>query len=455
MADKYTISSKLLGVISALITATMLWSCSTFPENELRIDHSHNSRPQTPEQDRESEGCRDTVFIIYSMGFNNLSYDLNEDINDLLTGEIPSFNPKDDALIILSHTTQNNRSNYKTATSPVLFQAYKSVDGSVKRDTLIVYPEGSVAASKDILSEVLTYVKTEFPAKHYEMLVSSHATGWAPEMYCYSPPDKSSSGMWMSKEKTFKPLEKYTAERPLTKSIGSHFNGSSANADEIELQDFVEAIPFHLDYLIFDCCLMGGIEVAYELKNVCDKICFSQTEILSEGMDYIRMASHIFGNSEPDIEAIAYDYYSKYAAKYDDANRSATISVVDCRKLGPIADIIKRNRDAIATLADKMERTYVQKYYQSRYSRNHGIFFDLEDIVIKAGVPESELEALSNALEECVTCKFATPTFLKDLEIQHHSGFSMYLTDPDRTILNSYYTTLEWNKYTQLIENNE
>jgi hypothetical protein len=128
---------------------------------------------------------------------------------------------------------------------------------------------------------------------------------------------------------------------------------------------------------------------------------------------------------------------------------------VDCRKLGPIADIIKRNRDAIATLADKMERTYVQKYYQSRYSRNHGIFFDLEDIVIKAGVPESELEALSNALEECVTCKFATPTFLKDLEIQHHSGFSMYLTDPDRTILNSYYSTLEWNKYTQLIENNE
>ena len=84
MADKYTISSKLLGVISALITATMLWSCSTFPENELRIDHSHNSRPQTPEQDRESEGCRDKVFIIYSMGYNNLSYALNEDINELI-----------------------------------------------------------------------------------------------------------------------------------------------------------------------------------------------------------------------------------------------------------------------------------------------------------------------------------------------------------------------------------
>lgn len=183
MADKYTISSKLLGVISALITATMLWSCSTFPENELRIDHSHNSRPQTPEQDRESEGCRDKVFIIYSMGFNNLSYDLNEDINDLLTGEIPSFNRKDDALIILSHTTQNNRSNYKTATSPVLFQAYKSVDGSVKRDTLIVYPEGSVAASKDMLEDVLAYIKDAFPANHYGMLVSSHATGWAPEMY--------------------------------------------------------------------------------------------------------------------------------------------------------------------------------------------------------------------------------------------------------------------------------
>ena len=80
------------------------------------------------------------------------------------------------------------------------------------------------------------------------------------------------------------------------------------------------------------------------------------------------------------------------------------------------------------------------------------MFFDLEDIMIKAGVPESELEALSNALEECVTCKFATPTFLTYLKIQHHSGFSMYLPSNGHAELDKFYRTLKWNQATGLVK---
>lgn len=443
-------------LIPAIAAAVTLWSCETFPDDELNIDRSHAERPSGPEYPERHNGeVRDKVLIVYSMGFNNLSYDLNEDISELLSGEIPSFNPKDNAIVILNHSTLNNRSNYKTKTSPALYQAYRMADGTVKRDTLTVFPEGTVAADKDVLNEVLSIIKERFPANSYGMIVSSHATGWAPEMYCYSPPDKSSSGMWMSKEKEFRPLEKYTAERPVTRSIGAHYNGGSSNMNEIELPDFAAAIPFHLDFIIFDCCLMGGVEVAYELKDVCDKVCFSQTEILSGGMDYRKMAEHIFNGETADLESIARDFYTKYAEKASSTDRSATVSVVDCRKLDAVAEIVGRHTEAITTLAYSNKRNDVQRYFQSSLARYHGIFYDLEDILIKSGAPESELNALDIALDECIICKFATPTFLTHLEIKHHSGLSMYLPDIERKTLNRYYPVLRWNKATNLITDNE
>jgi hypothetical protein len=274
-------------------------------------------------------------------------------------------------------------------------------------------------------------------------------------MYCYSPPDKSSSGMWMSKEKEFRPLEKYTAERPVTRSIGAHYNGGSSNMNEIELPDFAAAIPFHLDFIIFDCCLMGGVEVAYELKDVCDKVCFSQTEILAGGMDYRKMAEHIFNGETADLESIARDFYTKYAEKASSTDRSATVSVVDCRKLDAVAEIVGRHSEAITASAYSNKRNDVQRYFQSSLARYHGIFYDLEDIVIKSGAPESELNALDTALKECIICKFATPTFLTHLEIKHHSGLSMYLPDIERKTLNRYYPVLRWNKATNLITDNE
>ena len=395
---------------------------------------------------------------MYSMGYNNLSGDLNTNINELLSGDIPSFKLYDDAILIFNHSTQKNRADYTTPTSAVLYHAYKLNDGTVKRDTLAIFEPGRNAATKEMFSEVLTLVKEKFPAYHYGLLVSSHATGWAPEKYCYNPPDKSSNGSWMAKQKIFRPLDKYTDEHPLTRSIGMHYTGMGnilTDIAEIDLIDFADAIPYHMDYIIFDCCLMGGIEVAYQLRNKCDKICFSPTEILSYGMNYKTMCSHLFGSNEVNIEGIAHDYYQRYAEMYDLNKRSATISAVDCRKLDALAEIIKRNSAAINALATSADRSKVQTYYRSNYAINHGIFYDLEDILLESSAGNEEKEALKRALDDCILCKYATPTFLTSLKIEHYSGLSMYLVDPERTILNKYYTTLDWNKATGLITETE
>ena len=71
-------------------------------------------------------------------------------------------------------------------------------------------------------------------------------------------------------------------------------NVANSRAYEMNIEDFAAAIPMKMDYIIMDACLMGGIEVAYALKDKCDRIIFSQAEVIGDGLcEYDTMASRL------------------------------------------------------------------------------------------------------------------------------------------------------------------
>ena len=391
------------------------------------------------------------VFVLFSFGYNNLSYDLREDIEDMIAAGVPQYGFEENVVLVLSQNTTNGYS-YNTPSAPVLTHIYSRGDDLI-RDTLKIYADTTVATRKTIVHDVLSIAKERYPAKNYGVLISSHGTGWAPQGYCYSPPDKSNGTIWGLSSGIYEGPAKYYEERPLLKSIGSHFAGSAAHSIEIEIQDLAEAIPMHLDYILFDACFMGCVEVAYELKDKCDRICFSQTEILSNGMDYKNLLSVLFAEDGPNIEKCAENYFNMYKDQSSVTMRSATISVVDCRKLDALAEVVARHSNAIKELSvNKTAKNKVQGYFQPRYSRYHGIFFDLESTIKESGATEEELEELSSALNEAVLCKYATASFLGEFAIKTHCGLSMYIPDSDRHILNEYYKSLEWNKATNIVK---
>ena len=387
---------------------------------------------------------------MFSFGYNNLSYDLYEDIEDMIQGDLPEYGYRENVVLVLRHGTSKSY-NYSQPSAPVLTHIYSKGE-EIIYDTLKVYSDTTVAARKSVVNDVLNIAKKRFPAKHYGMLISSHATGWAPQGYCYSPPDKSSGTIFSLNADQYEGPAKYHDESPLLKSVGSHYNGSPARSIEIEIPDLADAIPMHLDYILFDACFMGCVEVAYELKEKCDKICFSQTEVLSGGMDYDTLLSVLFDKDGVDLTVCAENYFNMYKNQTASFMRSATVSVVDCQKLEPLAQIVARNSDAIRSLSESNERRNVQGYFQPRYSRYHGIFFDLEDILNKSNISDHDMEELQEALNDCILCKYSTNKFLDEFSINTHSGLSMYLPDSDREILNEYYKTLKWGKMTQLIK---
>ena len=432
----------------ATILLTCISSCSDIYEEGFYINTSHPEYKQPEGATLADIPNKRRVFVLFSFGYNNLSYDLNEDIKDMVSGKLPGYGFEEDVVLVLRQGTAKG-SNYNLPSSPVLTHVYSRGE-QIVHDTLRVYADTTVATRKTIVNEVLTLAKNRFPAKSYGMLLSSHGTGWAPQGYCYSPPDKSNGTIFGLNTSLYDGPAKYHEESPLLKSIGAHYNGSAARSIEINIPDLADAIPMHLDYILFDACFMGAVEVAYELKDKCDKICFSQTEVLAGGMDYKNLLTVLFDENGTDITVCAKNYFDMYKDQKASYMRSATVSVVDCRKLDPLAEIVTKHSTAIKTLAKSSARSGVQGYFQPRYTRHHGIFFDLEDIVKKAGANEEELTELRNALNECILCKYATKSFLDEFTINTHCGLSMYLPDSDREVLNEYYTSLKWGEVTRL-----
>ena len=445
---KHISKLKVMAIAAALLACIV--SCSG------PLDIEFNSNLSHPQQQRpDGATLKDTpnerrVFVLFSFGYNNLSYDLNEDIEEMITGVLPEYGLDKNVVLVLRHGTAKS-SNYSLPSSPVLTHFYTK-NGNIIRDTLKVYSDTTVASRKSLVNDVLTIAKTRFPAKSYGMLISSHGTGWAPQGYCYSPKDKTSSSIWSLNTSGYDGPEKYHQDKPLLKSIGAHYNGSAARQIEIEIPDLAEAIPMHLDYILFDACFMGCVEVAYELRDKCDQICFSQTEVLAGGMDYKNLLSVLFNHDDIDLTACAENYFNMYKDASLSWMRSATVSVVDCTKLDPLAETVAKLSEKIRAMAATTSRHSVQGYFQPRYDRYHGIFYDLEDIVAKSGATEEELAELRAALDECVLCKYATARFLDEFTINTHCGLSMYLYDSDRYILNEYYKSLKWEQKTGLIK---
>jgi hypothetical protein len=82
---------------------------------------------------------------------------------------------------------------------------------------------------------------------------------------------------------------------------------------QMNIPDLAEALPVHFDFILFDACLMGAVEVAYELRNKTDYIIASSTETIDTGFPYELVIPALM-SSTPDLRK-ATESYLLYIAK--------------------------------------------------------------------------------------------------------------------------------------------
>ena len=361
----------------------------------------------------------DKVMILYSEGYNNLRNFLDNNFDQLGDGFVPNFRDNQ-AIVVFSHASVD-RYDWQTDVEPVVFRVYKQYD-EIIRDTVFVYPKESVSVEPGFMNKVLTDIKDKYPSDSYGLVYTSHGTGWIPKNY--------------NKSQEFARLH-------FAKSVGAQYEGTSSSYTDyqIDIDEFKDAIPYHFDYIVMDACLMGGVEVVYEWRDLCDYLVASPGEVLAEGFDYVNLSSRLLGGESPDLVGLCEDYYNMNLV-----NGDATVGLYDCSKIEALAQACVPIFEAHRGNLSSIKASQVQGFnYSYRYH------YDFRDILVKLGATPEELVPVDAALEDLVLYKKATEYFLGN-HITTYSGLSMFLPSNSWIKLSELYQSTSWNIATGFVK---
>lgn len=424
-----------------LALVTLLGFCSCERDG---LDFTLNVGPygNVPEETRK-------VMLLYEAGFNSLGGYIGTNIADLQKGYLPGKDRDDDVLLVFSHLTKSSK-NYKLETAPAMVRFY-SDHGRFRADTLKVWPVGTPVANAAMVTEVFNWVKENFPAAGYGAVMSSHATGWLPKDY-YSNASK------------FEGYNRGSVEywSPRMRTFGQEYYSLGTETEEINIKDLAAAIPFKLDYIFFDACLMACVEVLWALKDVCDYVVAAPTELPAPGFDYSTLVGYLLQSDTPDFQAACEDFYSRYSKGGAYSYYGSCLMWADCRQMEGLSAVCRTLFDKYRTAIRTLDGRNVQTYDEITSRKGFCVFFDLKDLLREAGASDSELASLQSALDKVVLYEKHTLETTYSPDLLRCCGLSMYLPSfPDyrrdawhgtEKLDGFYKSNVSWNDATGLVE---
>ena len=219
--------------------------------------------------------------------------------------------------------------------------------------------------------------------------------------------------------------------------------------DFMEIMELADALDgFHFDFLAFDACYMGSVEVAYELRNTADYLVASATEVIGYGFPYDQMIRPMFSPSA-DVRGIAEAFYTYYNNMSGEM-RSASIAVVKNDELEGLADA---SRAIFSPLSDEelwavpLAEVQPLEYY---FQKTHCLY-DMDDYVKHlTGGQTDTYAAFRDALDRSIVYKASTPQnyFAQTGQenIETFSGLSVYAPQETIPAMNAWYENLTWWK---------
>ncbi len=388
------------------------------------------------------------VYMSGDTGYGDLSAYINDNLRSMAQGMDAYVSSYNNLIVFVDRYKSNS----------MLLNVHNNLIDTVK-----VWPENLMSSSPDVLSMVINMTSDLFPADEYNLVVWGHGTGWVP-----------SSALPYIDSQYFVPGTQYSLgwyQRPLLQNIDSYrqiytdneeFRHHSLHLTKalnaeltenrhlhwMELEEFSAAIPEGMfDCILFDACLMGSVEVAYELRGKTDWMICSAVEILSSGMPYNLIIRKLF---ERDYAGVCRDYYEYYNAK-SGSLKTAAIALVEMDRLDELASAFRYVVDNAAVSVADIDLTDIQ--HCDRYE--NPVMFDLMDVAEKLKPGAEAISLFSAALDDCVSSCYHTDYVVSDLKLDTYCGLNCYVpVDKEMYAekINPSYLNTKWNKAVGFIE---
>lgn len=366
----------------------------------LLLCSCHNDDPTPGPVEPGSVTARRTV-LVYMSAQNSLINNVAADSAEIMNGR--QYLANNDRMLFFIDDGQKPRL-YRVArqwSQPQLMQQWSHDFCSTDPNTL---------------QSVLQWVKTQFPAQEYGLVMWSHADGWLPATNTDYP----------IKEMT------YAAARPFSFGIDTDNNSVwTDDGTQMNVADMAQAIAqsgIHCRYILFDACLMQNLEVAYALRHATDYVVASPMSINSAGAYYTHLLrSGLFAQSPDSIALTYYNDVVNYADSIYD-HMGIAISCIQTDQLEPLAALMKQALPhsllANGQLADMAQVLSYQNYTYRFYWRPHN--YDARQ-AINTLFAEPYRTQLQQALDRAVVAHFGTPS------IYVGPGYNTFFTIPTTT----------------------
>lgn len=322
------------------------------------------------------------VVLVYMEAKNNLYTFAYDDLAEMKQADIP------DGCRLLVYKSIRGESH------PTLVEITGGADTVVKH-----YPDTVSAIDPDHMRLVIDDVRALAPAEHMGLVLWSHSSGWRQK----APARVAARGYGLE-----------NGWQMTMTQLGMALNGQG------------------LDFLMFDTCYMGSVEVAFELRDAARWMVASVCEVPTRGMPYHLTVPYLFADSVPQglsrVIDLNVDFYLNDPAE----SCPSTMSLIDLSKLMPVAEAVRDRMQSPLPADYKAQAFSVASPYKY-------LFFDLGQYMEALG---ADMQTLSDA----VVYERHTPKIWNSLPLEHCSGLSVYIPQltPGDLYTNYGYDSLQW-----------
>lgn len=369
-------------------------------------DDSDYLRIESP---REEQSREESLTLIYAVASNDLDYYFRTDTVEMIKAAEEIDLVKN--VVLLYCVTRDG----KAATLRRLVKSNKKPTFSVVK----TYTKEYLSTDPKRISEVINDAISFSSATDRGVIFWSHATGWTPNFS-----DHIIGGAEKSRRDA------------IHRSFGSDW--SEGGRDQCDIIEFAEAIPSDtFNYIWFDCCYMGSIEVVAELADKTPTIIGYPTEMGADGMPY-NLTLPLLARKIPDILGASEMLFNSYRYSF------CTIGVYSTAFLPDVAAAASE-----AYIFPLTSTSGIHNYGR----RSNGPYLDFTPLTERWGEESTSFskEALADAMSKFVVYKAATQKDFsnKTIDQETFSGITMHPFKDDGSAPSEYYKQLKWYRLTR------
>lgn len=310
--------------------------------------------------------------MVYMVAENSLNKNVWTDVQEMLVGMNNDTLSANDRLVIYLDDVKLPRIYVVDKTTKIT-QFSELVP-------VMTYENDVNSSSAEQLGTFIDYVKSNYPAESYGLVMWSHASGWTPsnfsgDMYSETPTKRKSFGVDNGK------------------------NTINNNGNQMNIDDMASVLQGNaFDFIFFDACVMQTIEVAYELRDAAKWLIASPAEIPASGANYETMTRAMFLKDDY-VNQMLTVYKQEYSNAY-----GIVVSAVNTEALDDYAaymkSVVAAHRSEMLNLNISSMLNYIR--YGS-WTTTSPDFLDMQGIMLKV-LDDEEYAQWKGNTDKLITC---------------------------------------------------